>query len=453
MVEQYCFLGWLHHILGPFILPTLKQQGTVEVHCSCSLFKSWSASPEAVPHNNGKQNRSLGLSAGTCSMQHCINAIAIILEWREKQNVQLKLCLVRFLREFTTWERCQTEGSGKHSPLFNHSAGKEQEQPCKPPPWRPPQLSSHVPLALCRQPCFTGWEKIWVFTPLHCLFSLLTPPFTSSLVHLWWGPLTPPKRAGRYHLLHVRSLSWAGEQKAPSYKSPPVPAQGCPRGRRGWRRAETACCCPAGAACTWARPGRVRLFLGWEQSEGRAGEGNQPPPAVWAARRSCGGEAGPRWNGKSRGCVARQGQSCGVAQVEMKPECLSSGGLLSELGSPSEVSHRALSHSSFQQPHARSHSHHCPWTIWQASPEEGQSLLSLIYSPASRIRAHCGELHLWPAGFWGEGVTASSLKRSWRAPIFFCNVMDLHILSPNCIFPKAKNLHAVSSPPAPSGRC
>lgn len=181
MVEQYCFLGWLHHILGPFILPTLKQQGTVEVHCSCSLFKSWSASAEAVPHNNGKQNRSLGLSAGTCSMQHCINAIAIILEWREKQNVQLKPCLVQFLREFTTRERCQTEGSGKHNPLFNRSAGKEQEQPCKPPPWLPPQLHSHMPLALCRQPCFTGWEKIWVFTPLHCLFSLLTPPSHPAL--------------------------------------------------------------------------------------------------------------------------------------------------------------------------------------------------------------------------------------------------------------------------------
>lgn len=115
MAEQYCFLGWLHRILRPFILPTLKQWGTVKVRCSCSLFKPWSASLEAVPLNNGKQNRSLGLSAGTFSMQHCINAVAIIPEWREKQNVQLKLCLVHFLRELTTREKCQIEGSGKHS--------------------------------------------------------------------------------------------------------------------------------------------------------------------------------------------------------------------------------------------------------------------------------------------------------------------------------------------------
>lgn len=141
MAEQYCFLGWLHHILWPFILPTVKQQGIVEVHCSSSLFKLWSASPEAVPPNKGKQNRSLSLSAGPCSMQHCINAIAIILEWREKQNVQLKLCLVQFLTEFTTWERCQIEGFGKQSPPFNRSVRKEQEQPSKPPPRLPPQPS------------------------------------------------------------------------------------------------------------------------------------------------------------------------------------------------------------------------------------------------------------------------------------------------------------------------
>ncbi|KAM6265842.1 uncharacterized protein LJ264_005434 [Porphyrio hochstetteri] len=40
--------------------------------------------------------------------------------------------------EFTTRERCQIEGSGKHSPLFNHGIGKEWEQPCKPPPQLPP---------------------------------------------------------------------------------------------------------------------------------------------------------------------------------------------------------------------------------------------------------------------------------------------------------------------------
>ncbi|KAM6263625.1 uncharacterized protein M6G45_005337 isoform 1-T3 [Spheniscus humboldti] len=40
--------------------------------------------------------------------------------------------------KFTTRERCQIEGSGKHSPLFNRSVGKEQEQPCKPPPRLPP---------------------------------------------------------------------------------------------------------------------------------------------------------------------------------------------------------------------------------------------------------------------------------------------------------------------------
>lgn len=70
----------------------------------------------------------------------------------------------------------------------------------------------------------------------------------------------------------------------------------------------------------------MRLFQEWEQSEGRASEGNQPWPGVWIAGRALGGEAGPRRSGKSRGCVAgcmaRHGQSCEVAQVEVKPECL-----------------------------------------------------------------------------------------------------------------------------------
>lgn len=127
MAEQYCFLGWLHHILWPFILPTFKQRGAAEVHCSCLLLKPWSASPEAVPLPRGKQNQSLSPRAGMCSMQHCINAISIILEWREKQNVQLKLCWLFFffLREFTARERCQIEGSGKCSPRFKHCTGEE----------------------------------------------------------------------------------------------------------------------------------------------------------------------------------------------------------------------------------------------------------------------------------------------------------------------------------------
>lgn len=38
----------------------------------------------------------------------------------------------------------------------------------------------------------------------------------------------------------------------------------------------------------------MRLFQEWEQSEGRASEGNQPWPGVWIAGRALGGEAGPR---------------------------------------------------------------------------------------------------------------------------------------------------------------
>lgn len=60
--------------------------------------------------------------------------------------------------------------------------------------------------------------------------------------------------------------------------------------------------------------------------------------------------------------MARYGQSCKVVQVETKPECLSSGGLLGEVGSPSEASHHWVSHSSFQQPHPRSRSHCCAGT-------------------------------------------------------------------------------------------
>lgn len=61
----------------------------------------------------------------------------------------------------------------------------------------------------------------------------------------------------------------------------------------------------------------------------------------------------------------------------MKPECLGSDGLLSEVGSPSEVSH-----SSFQQPCPRSHSHRGPWAR-QGKPPGGAELAG----PASRIQA------------------------------------------------------------------
>lgn len=136
MAEQYCFLGWLHHILWSFILPTLKQQGTAEVHCFCTLLKPCSALPEAVPLPRKKQRQSLGPCTGTCSVQHCIYAISIILEWREKQNVQLRLCCLIFFilfygslffflkkkREFMIWKRCQMEGSGVCSPQCSHGS-------------------------------------------------------------------------------------------------------------------------------------------------------------------------------------------------------------------------------------------------------------------------------------------------------------------------------------------
>lgn len=228
MAEQYCFLGWLHHILWPFILPTVKQQGIVEVHCSSSLFKLWSASPEAVPLNNGKQNRSLSLSAGTCSMQHCINAIPIILEWREKQNVQLKLCLVQFLTEFTTWERCQIEGFGQQSPPFNRSVRKEQEQPSKAPPSAQPSSDCRCPSPYTGNRVLQGGRK----SESSHLFTACSPSWhlhSHPALCIYDGALWPsPDWTGRYQLLLAGSLSWAGKLKAPSSVSPPVPAQGCP---------------------------------------------------------------------------------------------------------------------------------------------------------------------------------------------------------------------------------
>lgn len=116
------------------------------------------------------------------------------------------------------------------------------------------------------------------------------------------------------------------------------------------------------------------------------------------------GNQGSAWPGR--------GRAVGWHRWRWSPSVSAQVGLLSEVGSPSEVSHCSLSHSSFQQPHARSHSHHCPWTIRQASPAEGQSLLNSIYSPVSRIRAYGGSFTCDLLGF-GEKVL---LLAHWSSP-------------------------------------
>lgn len=131
----------------------------------------------------------------------------------------------------------------------------------------------------------------------------------------------------------------------------------------------------------------------------------------------------------------------------MKPKCLSSDGLLSEVGSCSEASHRSLSRSSFQQPYLKSHGHHCPWT--RQAPKRGGACRARLVALPAGFRL-VGEIHLCPAGFWGEDVIASSWKCSWRAFPFFCDVTDLHIFSQDRIFPREENLHAASSLPPPS---
>lgn len=110
------------------------------------------------------------------------------------------------------------------------------------------------------------------------------------------------------------------------------------------------------------------------------------------------GEAGSQGGG-----VARHGQSCEVAQVEMKPECLSSGGLLSEVGSPSEASHRSLSRSSLQQPHPRSHSHGCLRA--RQTPRRARAFRARLTDLPAGLRLVVGASPV-PCCFFGERMSS-----------------------------------------------
>lgn len=386
MAEQYCFLGWLHHILWPFILPTLKQRGTVEVHCSCLLFKPRSASPEAVPLNNGKRNRSLGFSRGTCSMQHCINAITIISEWRERQNVQLKLCLVQFLTEFTAQERCQIEVSGKHSPLFNRSGGKEWEQPCKPPPRLPPHLSSahRCPSPYAGSPVLLGGRKSaysHLFTArspdtsVHvrpCMF-MMGPSNSSKLS--WKVPTSPCEKQKR--LLPLWTL--------PSPRRAARRAGGAAAGQREPAAALQDLCVLGDSGPAWGcfRSG----------SSQRAGQ-----VRVTALARGLDSRESPRWRGRSqvkREVKGVRGWVHGQAWAELRGSAGGGEARVSQLrwapewgGEPQ----RGLPPLALTQllPAAPSQVTQPPSSLDKASPQEGQSLPSQAYGPASRIQARRG---------------------------------------------------------------
>ena len=122
--------------------------------------------------------------------------------------------MVWVLRELTTRERCQIEGSGKHSPLFNHNVKEEREQPSTPPQWLPPQLSSQMPLTLCWQPFY------WVRENLS--------PHTSSLVGL------PPDTSVR-----IRPCAFMMGPSDSSKLSSKVPTSACKEPELSWRAKES----------------------------------------------------------------------------------------------------------------------------------------------------------------------------------------------------------------------